>query len=135
MKLAGLLVVLMLSGVATADNGPPPPQQRGQLRALLLQHFDRNHDGRLGPRERRHAAMALRRISEKLMRGQMQGARGDMQGARGDRRQRRQRKFIQRFDRNGDGNVGPAEMPSGLADEMRPLDVDGDGWLQGDELP
>jgi len=50
-------------------------------------------------------------------------------------RQQRQRKFIQRFDHDGDGNVGPAEIPPGLADELRPLDRDGDGWLRGDELP
>ena len=124
MKLAGPLVVLLVvlvSGVAHADNGPPPPRPRGQLRALLLQHFDRNHDGRLDPRERRQAAKALRRLAHRMMRGDM--------------RAQRHRKFIQRFDRDGDGNVGPQEMPPGLADELRPLDRDGDGWLQGDELP
>jgi Ca2+-binding EF-hand superfamily protein len=120
MKLA-LAVVLLLSGVAHADNGPPPPAPRGQLRQLLLQHFDRNHDGRLGPRERRQAARALHRLANKL--------------AQGDQRQARQRKFIRRFDLDHDGNVGPNEMPPGLADELRPLDRDGDGWLQGDELP
>ena len=121
MKLAGLLVVLLLSGVAHADGGPPPQRQRGQLRALLLQHFDRNHDGRLQPRERKQAAKALRRMAHKMMRGDM--------------KQQRKRQFIDRFDRDRDGNVGPAEMPPGLADELRPLDRDGDGWLQGDELP
>jgi Ca2+-binding EF-hand superfamily protein len=120
MKLAAVFAVVMLSGVAHADN-PQPHAQRGQLRALLLQHFDKNHDGRLGPRERRHAARALHRLAAKMMRGDM--------------RQQRQRKFVDRFDRDGDGNVGPAEMPPGLADELRPLDRDGDGWLQGDELP
>ena len=121
MKLAGLLVVLLLSGVAHADNpGVQQPRQRGQLRALLLQHFDKNHDGRLGPRERRHAAKALHRLAAKMMHGG---------------KQQRQRKFVERFDRDGDGNVGPAEMPPGLADELRPLDRDGDGWLEGNELP
>jgi hypothetical protein len=133
MKLAGLLVALMLSSVAHADPmqaGPQPGQlrqqhQRGQLRAMLLQHFDRNHDGRLGPRERRHAAKALHRLAAKMMRKDMR------QGGH----QMRQRKFVERFDRNGDGDVGPAEMPPGLADELRPLDRDGDGWLEGNELP
>lgn len=122
MKLAAVLAVLLLSGVAHADSPAPPRQHRGQLRALLLQHFDKNGDGRLGPRERQHAARALHRLATKLERG-------------GNPRQQRQRKFIQRYDRNGDGNVGPAEMPPGLADEMRPLDRDGDGWLEGNELP
>ncbi|HEY5945344.1 MAG TPA: EF-hand domain-containing protein [Kofleriaceae bacterium] len=127
LALAAVLLVLGVSGAAHADDGPPPPQQppaaaqRGQFRQLLLQRFDRNHDGRLEPRERRQAAKALHRLAAKLMRGDM--------------RQQRQRKFIRRFDLDHDGNVGPGEMPPGLADEMRPLDRDGDGWLRGDELP
>ena len=121
MKLAAVLAVLFLSGVAHADQPAPQRPQRGQLRALLLQHFDKNHDGQLGPRERRHAARALHKLAAKLQRG--------------DARQQRQRKFIQRYDRDRDGNVGPAEMPPGLADELRPLDRDGDGWLEGNELP
>jgi Ca2+-binding EF-hand superfamily protein len=130
MKLASLLVVLVLSSVAHADRTPvnpfaPEPRahiaQRGQLRALLLQHFDKNGDGKLGPRERRRAAKALHRIAAKLMRN--------------DGKHQRQRRFVERFDRDGDGDVGPAEMPPGLADELRPLDRDGDGWLRGNELP
>lgn len=134
MKLA-LAVVLLLSGVASADNGPPPPpapRPHGQLRQLLLLRFDRNQDGRLDPRERRHAAMALHRLANKLMQ------RNAMQGNAmmpGNPRQARQRKFIRRFDLDHDGNVGPNEMPPGLADELRPLDRNGDGWLQDDELP
>ena len=123
MKLA-LAVVLLLSGAAYADTGPrPPPAPRphGQLRQLLLQHFDRNHDGRLEPRERRQAAKALRRLATKMMQG--------------NPRQARQRKLLRRFDLDHDGNIGPGEMPPGLADELRPLDRDGNGWLQGNELP
>lgn len=122
MKLA-LAVVLLLSGAAHADTAspPPPPRPHGQLRQLLLQHFDRNHDGRLGPRERRQAAKALHRLANKLG------------GA--DGKQMRQRKLIRRFDRDRDGNVGPDEMPPDLADRLRPLDRDGNGWLQDDELP
>ena len=94
---------------------------RGQLRQLLLQRFDRNHDGHLDMRERRQAARALYRLANKM--------------ARMDMKQQRRRQFIQRFDCDGDGNVGPNEMPPGLANEMRPLDRDGNGWLQGNELP
>jgi hypothetical protein len=121
MKLA-LAAVLLVSGIAHADpQGPPAQPRRGQMRQLLLQHFDRDHDGRLDPRERKQAAKQLRKLVHRLMRADM--------------RQQRQRKLIQRFDRNRDGNVGPHEMPPDLADELRPLDRDGDGWLHGDELP
>lgn len=134
MKLASLVAVLLLTGVAHADPtpfanpapvdpyaAPPPPPARGQLRQLLLQRFDRNRDGRLEPRERRQAARALQRLAHKLLR----------QDARAMRRNR----FIRRYDTNRDGNVGPGEIPPPVADELRPLDRDGDGWLQGDELP
>ena len=131
MKLVSLVAAVLLTGVAHAQPvdpyaAPPAPrmqpqQQRGQLRQFLLQHFDRNRDGRLEPRERKQAARVLQRIAHKLMRQ--------------DGRQMRRNRFIRRFDANRDGNVGPGEIPPGLADELRPLDRDGDGWLQGDELP
>jgi Ca2+-binding EF-hand superfamily protein len=115
MKLAALAVVMLLGGVAHADR----PRPRGELRQLLLQHFDRNHDGRLEGRERKQAARALHRLAKRL--------------AKTDKGQRRAR-IMQRYDRNRDGNVGPREMPPGLADELRPLDRDGDGWLDNREL-
>jgi hypothetical protein len=40
------------------------------MRQMLLERFDRNHDGRLGPRERRHAARALRKMAKRLARGE-----------------------------------------------------------------
>jgi Ca2+-binding EF-hand superfamily protein len=122
MKLVALAVVMLLGGVAHAD-GPRP---RGELRQVLLQHFDRNHDGRLEGRERKQAARALHRLAKRLARAD------DRRGpdGRGGRRAR----LMQRYDRNRDGNVGPREMPPGLADELRPLDRDGDGWLDNNEL-
>jgi hypothetical protein len=152
MKLAVLALVLGLSGVAAADElgpvdpyeGPPPaaapvapaaappvmlrgqrPRQRGQLKQLLLAKFDRNHDGRLEPRERLRAAKVLHRLANRLANNQRR-----QQG----RAQRRQ-KFIRKYDLNGDGNIGPGEMPPALGAEMRPLDRNGDGWLTGNELP
>ena len=128
MKLASLLVVLMLGGVAHAEDPfAAQPRQRGQLRQMLLQKFDRNGDGRLGPHERRQAARVLRRLADRMERPQMRQQR--------QQRHQRQHKFIDRFDHDRDGNVGPGEMPPGLADELRPLDRDGDGWLEGNELP
>jgi hypothetical protein len=47
----------------------------------------------------------------------------------------RKQAFFRRYDLNRDGNIGPGEMPPALANELRPLDRDGDGWLQGNELP
>src|SRR5690242_6289195 len=85
MKLASLVAALLLSTAAHADDRMPmdpyggaqassvqapfgAPSPRHHLRQLLLQNFDRNHDGRLEPRERRQAARALQRLSYKLMR-------------------------------------------------------------------
>lgn len=142
MKLAILAFVLSVSGVAAADElgpvdpyavPPPPPapmlkqpRQQRPLKAFLLAKFDRNHDGRLEPRERMHAAKALRRLANRLAGQQQQGQQG---------RQQRRQKFIRKYDLNGDGNVGPGEMPPALGQEMRPLDTNGDGWLTGNELP
>ncbi|HUS30984.1 MAG TPA: hypothetical protein VMZ53_20885 [Kofleriaceae bacterium] len=117
MKLAVIALVVGLTGIAHAD----APQQKRPLKQLLLQKFDRNHDGKLGPRERKHAAKVLHKLANRL--------------AKADDRAQRRSKFIRHYDANNDGNVGPGEMPPALADELRPLDRDGDGWLQGDELP
>ena len=99
MKLAALFLVAALGGTAAADPypvpyGPPPPgaqvgvgvqpvPPRVAFRQMLLERFDRNHDGVLEPRERRHAAKALRRMAKRL-------ARGD-RGGRAERAERRQR--------------------------------------------
>lgn len=95
MKLAGLFLVLFV-GTASAQgyNGPPgnypvpaPPPgaqvgvgiervpPRVAMRQMLLERFDKNHDGRLGPRERRHAARALRKMAKRLARGHERGDR------------------------------------------------------------
>jgi len=88
-----LIALLMIGGVASADNyagppggyalppagvlvpvAPPPmvvqaqPQPRAPLRAAILARFDKNHDGVLEPKERRHAARALRRLARQLAR-------------------------------------------------------------------
>lgn len=137
MKLASLVVLAMLGGIAHADDrGPVDPYgpygeaprargkalQRQRLRALLIQQFDRNGDGRLEGRERKQAAKALRRLAKQMMVAR-------------DHRMAKKQRFIQRFDVDHDGNVGPSEMPPALADELRPLDRDGDGWLENNELP
>lgn len=144
MKVAVALIVCLLgAGVASAQpadpyNAPPPPvaavpqqpppvqqaRPRALLRQMLLARFDRNHDGRLEPRERRAAARALRRLARRLMQ------------RRGPRARRRLRGVIQRYDLNRDGNVGPGEMPPAMARRLRPLDRNGDGWVDdGDFSP
>ena len=92
MKLAALVTVLLLGGAAQAQgyDGPPgamPPPgpvvgigvqrvpARVVLRQMLLERFDANHDGRLEPRERRHAARALRRLAKRIARGERREAR------------------------------------------------------------
>jgi len=154
MKLAALafLTTLGLGSVAGADPagpGNPPPlgprvvvpagppaaapaspplargadQPRGPFRQLLLDRFDRDHNGRLDPEERRHAIRALRRLARR-MEGQ---DRRDDRGAA--RREARLRELVKRYDRNGDGVVGPDEMPPGMARRLQRLDRNGDGWI------
>jgi len=109
---------------------PPGPGARGPrgprgaknaaLRQMILQRFDRNRDGRLEPGERRQAVRALRRLARQLAR----------QGKPGARQHRRQLQgVIDRYDLNGDGVVGPGEMAPVMADRLRPLDRNGDGWV------
>jgi hypothetical protein len=116
-----LAAVVALGGIASADGPRGQQGARGPLRQALLRRFDHNHDGHLGPRERRQAVRALRKLERQL-------ARNDGRGAR------RGQRLIQKYDLNGDGNVGPGEMPPAMARRLRPLDRDGDGWLDGDEL-
>lgn len=109
-------------------------RQRAKNRALrqaLMAQFDQNGDGRLGPRERMRAIRVLRRIEMKLAgKGMQQG--GQMQGRMGAKGKMR-RKFIQRFDTNGDGSVDQSEMPPGAARKLRRFDRDRDGWLEPNE--
>lgn len=124
MKLAALALVttLGLGGIAYADPAGPVNRPRGELRQLLLERFDRNHDGRLDREERRHAIRALRRLTRRMA---MQERRAEAR----ERRDARMRGLVQRYDRNGDGVVGPDEMPPGMARRLRPLDRNRDGWL------
>lgn len=98
--------------------------KRQRLRHALIEQFDANGDGRLGPRERMRAARTLRRIEQRLVTPR-QGA-----GAGGGQ----YRRFMRRHDRNGDGQVGPREVPRGAADRLRRFDRDGDGWVEPKEL-
>jgi Ca2+-binding EF-hand superfamily protein len=127
MKLAVLAFILGAAGIASADPvpaGPMPapmvaPGPRGPLQQALLERFDKNHDGRLEPNERRHAIKALRRLTRRMIK----------QERRAERQIARERGVIRRYDTNHDGVVGPDEMPPGLAKRMRHLDRNGDGWL------
>jgi hypothetical protein len=102
MKLAALFVVGLLAGTASAQpypanpysaGGPPvaaqpyagpppgavvgvgvePVPPRAAFRQMMLERFDRNHDGRLDRRERRHAAKALRKMAKRMARGERRG--------------------------------------------------------------
>jgi hypothetical protein len=100
---------------------PPPPQQQqaAPLRAALMERFDRDHDGRLDPVERKQAIKALRKLERNLARQQMRDA----------RRAARLRRVIRRYDLDGDGNVGPGEIPPDVARRLRRFDRNGDGWV------
>ena len=84
MKLTGLVLVLLV-GTASAQgyDGPPgamPPPAIGigvqrvpprvAFRQMIIERFDANHDGQLEPRERRHAARALRKLAKRMARGE-----------------------------------------------------------------
>jgi hypothetical protein len=119
MKLAALAMMMTLgtAGLAAADPGGPP--RNAPLKQALLERFDKNHDGRLEPNERRHAIKALRKLTRKMA----------MHERRAERRMARERGVVRRYDQNRDGVVDPQEMPPGLAKKMQPLDRNGDGWL------
>jgi hypothetical protein len=136
MQLAAVLSiasVLALGAAADAqpvDPYPPPPPaaathpHQAPLRAAIMARFDRDRDGRLDPRERRRAVRALRRLARQLARENRAVLRGQL----------RRHKLVDRYDRNGDGVVGPDEMPPGVAERLRWRDRDRDGWLDDDEL-
>ncbi|MDQ3337338.1 MAG: EF-hand domain-containing protein [Myxococcota bacterium] len=111
-----------------ADYQQPDQQQRHKnrelKRALMLQ-FDRDGDGRLGPRERMQAVRVLERVQRKL---------AGRDGQPRQQGQQQRRRFIQRFDTNGDGNVDRSEMPPGAARKLRRLDRDHDGWVEPNEV-
>lgn len=153
MKLAALALATTLGlgvGVAQA-NHDDPARPRGQFRQLVLERFDRNHDGRLEPQERRRAIRALKRLTVRMA---MQERRAEIRDARWsrdphERRDRALRRFdtnhdgvidpqerrdardraLRRFDTNRDGVVSPDEMPRGAARTLRPLDENRDGWV------
>src|SRR5262245_420643 len=126
--------VLQPPGGPVYVSDPPPMRARGeapradrgerrqrarQLRRALVETFDANGDGQLGPRERMRAVRVLRRIERRL--------------AADDPRGRAVRGAIRRYDLDGDGNVGPGEMPPAAARRLRSLDRDGDGWVEPGE--
>jgi Ca2+-binding EF-hand superfamily protein len=95
------------------------PRAPGPLRAAVLARFDRNHDGRLEPAERRAAIRALRNLARQMAR----------ENRRMARQQKRVRRAIRRYDLNGDGVVGPDEIAPAAARRLQPLDRNGDGWV------
>jgi len=123
MKLAALALIttLGLGGAAYAE----PARPRGQLQQALLERFDRNHDGRLEPQERRRAIRTLRKLARKMA----------MQERGAENRNGRGRGMVRRFDTNGDGVVDSQEMPPGMARKLRPLDRNSDGWLDDRDQP
>ena len=114
-------------GVAVAPRYPAerPARPRGELRQAVLHKFDRNHDGRLEPDERRRAARALRKLARRMEREDRRAE----PAVRANRRAELNRRLVQRYDANGDGVVGPEEMPPGLARKLQRLDRNHDGWL------
>ena len=110
-------------GARMRQRDPQQMVKRQRLRQALLEQFDANGDGKLGPRERLRAARMLRRIEQRLTAPMRQGARANQY-----------RRFMKRYDVNGDGQVGPREVPQGAADRLRRFDSNRDGWVEPGEL-
>jgi len=159
MKLAALALPLALGlgGLAAADpapSGAPAPSgtparsgapasaddpSRAEFRQLLLQRFDRDHDGQLDAHERQRAARALRRIARRMADDDRTaahpGGKPTDPAAQQARRQRRIAHLIERFDRNHDGVVSPDEMPPGLARRLSAIDRNGNGAIDPRDAP
>lgn len=121
MKLAALILTSLLALPTAAQANPEQQQKNRALKQALMQQFDRDGDGRLGPEERRKAVRVLARIQRKL-------------AGRDGQQRPKMRRFIQRFDTNGDGNVDRSEMPPGAARKLRRMDRDRDGWVEPTEV-
>jgi Ca2+-binding EF-hand superfamily protein len=113
----------MAPGPGQQMRDPRRAQLRAELRQALIERFDRNHDGRLEPQERRQAIRALRRLVRRMARQEMMA----------ERRGQRQR-LIRRYDTDGDGNLGPGELPPRLQEKLRHFDRNADGWLDDADL-
>jgi hypothetical protein len=105
--------------------GMAPAPDRGRWKDRLREKFDTDHDGVLSAEEKWVAKQVIRRHRMQ----QRMGGRD-----RGDRRAKRFDRVIRRFDRNGDGVLGPREVPPRLVHKLRRLDRNGDGWLTRDEV-
>lgn len=97
--------------------------QRDRMRAIrkrIKTQFDADGDGRLSRDERRAARQAI--------------------GMRFAKKQQRMHKLrmvkraIRKFDRDGDGVVGPGEAPPRVVEKLRRLDRNGDGWVNDQDF-
>jgi hypothetical protein len=148
MKLAALalLTTLGLGGVAGADPVRPADRPPGELRQLLLERFDKNHDGQLDPRERRHAIRALRRIAHRMaVQERREAGRADRESDRETRREanrepgREANREAGLANREADREARRADREARRQARMRALvqryDRNGDGVVTPDEMP
>jgi hypothetical protein len=144
MKLVALVLVTTLGVAGTAHADRPQPTARGEVRQILLEHFDRDHDGRLQPQERRRAVRALRMLARRLAMQDHARAPGGPRGVIGRfdadrdgviRPGEMPPRMFQRFDADRDGVVHPGELAQRRADKLRRLDRDGDGAIGPGEMP
>jgi hypothetical protein len=92
--------------------------QRARMRAIrkrIKAQFDADGDGRLSREERRtaRAAVGMRFAHNKQRKHKLEMV----------------RKVIRKFDRDGDGVVGPGEAPPRVVRKLKKLDRNHDGWI------
>lgn len=88
--------------VSAAPGDGPDQAQRAERRQKLLEKFDKNGNGQLDPDEKEAAKQAMQNRRE-------QGGGGKGPGGRGGQDPERRRKFMEKFDTDGDGKLSDTE--------------------------
>lgn len=125
MKLISTLLALSLTAGLTSSaladrdfrRGGPGPQ--GDPVERVMNRFDQNRDGVLDRSE--VAQMRQANLQKRQAKHQ-------------ERRQRLFSRALQRFDKDRDGRLGPQEVPQKLAQKLTRFDLNGDGWVDANEI-
>ncbi len=140
-------------GGAFGFGGPDGrPGERMMMGAIVFRALDTNGDGKLDEKEIAAAGESLKKLAKNgeitrddltdQMRGMMGGAAagagapggGALAGLAQLSPEEAAKRFVKRFDKNGDGKVQKDELPPRLQDRFDELDTNHDGALDESEL-